>query len=242
VATASAYSYTQTMRRPFRLNRRRVLSLGVMVAALLGGLAYLNGIGQQPTYPVLIAAHELSRGAIVTSNDFQPQRVALPDSMASMAVPASALSRVVGQRLAEPVHTGVPLLEAQVAGSTELVPGFQRVAFPVGPEHAAGGRLDIGDTVRIYVTTDRGKFNAHTMVGLDHADVSAVGYQDIGLASSTAVGADTAQRSRGKLAWIEVLVDDAHAGDFLQVLAAGDPDVTVLPPTATASTQARANR
>jgi hypothetical protein len=56
VAAVSAYSYAQTMRRPFRLNRRRVLSLGLMVAALLGGMAYLNGVGQQPTYPVLMAA------------------------------------------------------------------------------------------------------------------------------------------------------------------------------------------
>src|SRR6266851_1835362 len=213
------------MRRPFRLNRRRVLSLGLMLAALLGGMAYLNGVGQQPTYPVLMTAHDVPRGAIVTSNDFQPQRVALPDSLASTAVPASELSRVVGQRL---------------AGPAELVPGFQRVAFPVGPEHAAGGRLDTGDTVRVYVTTSRGKPDARTMVGLDHVVVSAVGYQDIGIASSGTIGADAAQRSRGKLTWLEVLVDDAHAGDFLQALASGDPDVTVLPPTATSSTQAGA--
>lgn len=238
MATASAFPYAQTMRRPFRLNRRRLLSVGLMVAALLGGLAYMNGVGQQPTYPVLMAAHELPRGAMVTSSDFQPQRVALPDSMASAAVPASAVSRVVGQRLAEPVHAGVPLLEAQVAGPTELVPGFQRVAFPVGPEHAAGGRLDVGDTVRVYVTGNRGKPDARTVVGLDHASVSAVGYQDIGLASSGTVGADTAQRLRGKLAWIEVLVDDAQAGEFLQVLAAGDPDVAVLPPAPATSPQA----
>jgi len=241
VVAASAYSYTQTMRRPFRLNRRRVLSLGLMVAALLGGLAYVNGVGQQPTYPVLIAAHNVPRGAIVTSNDFQPQRVALPDAMASVAVPASALSRVVGQRLAERVHAGVPLLEAQMAGPAELVPGFQRVAFPVGPEHAAGGRLDAGDTVRVYVTTDRGKPGARTLVGLERAVVSAVGYQEIGLASSGTVGADHT-RPRGKLAWIEVLIDDARTAEFLQLLAAGDPDVTVLPPAPSTSTQAGAVR
>src|ERR1700687_3238640 len=103
MATATAYAYPHTMRRPFRLNRRRVLSVGLMVAALLGGLAYLNGAGQQPTYPVLVAAHELPRGACVVSNDSQQQRVAFPDSMAAIAVPASAVSRIAGQRLAEPV-------------------------------------------------------------------------------------------------------------------------------------------
>jgi hypothetical protein len=37
MATATAYAYPHTMRRLFRLNRRRVLSLSLMVAALLGG-------------------------------------------------------------------------------------------------------------------------------------------------------------------------------------------------------------
>lgn len=230
MATASAFSYQQSIRRPFRVNRRRIMSVGLMVAAFVGGLAYVNGVGQQATYPVLIAARDLQRGATVSPDDFQPQRVALPDSMAAATVPASALSRVVGKRLAEPMHTGVPLLEAQLAGPAELVPGFQRVAFAVGPEHAAGGRLDVGDAVRVYVTTDRGKPAARTTVGLDRVLVSAVGYQDTGLASSGAGGADGAPRSRGKLAWLEVLVDDAHAGEFLQALATGDPDVTALPP------------
>jgi hypothetical protein len=206
-----------------------VLSVGLMVAALLGGLAYLNGVGQQPTYPVLVASRELPRGAVLASDDLQPQRVALPEGMAAAAVPAGALSRVVGQRLAEPVHTGVPLLEVQVAGPTQLRPGFQRIALPVGPEHAAGGRLDVGDTVRVYVTTDRGKPEARTAIGLEQAVVSAVGYQDLGLASSGA-DADAALRARGKLAWVELLVDERQAGAFLQTLATGDPDVAVLPP------------
>jgi hypothetical protein len=231
VATAFAFPYAPTMRRPFRLNRRRVLSLGLMVASILGGLAYLNGMGQQPTYPVLVATRNLPRGALVSSDDFQPQRLALPDSMASLAVPASAQSQLSGKRLSEPVHSGVPLLEPQLAGPTEVEPGFQRLAFPVGPEHAAGGRLNVGDTVRVYVTTDRGKPGARTSIGLDLAVVSGVGYSDVGLASSGGAGTDTARRARGKLAWIEVLVHDANAGEFLQVLASGDPDVTVLPAT-----------
>jgi Flp pilus assembly protein CpaB len=199
-----------------------------MLAALLGGLAYVNGVGQTPTYPVLIATHDLARGSIISAGDLVSQRVALPDSMAGLVVPAASASGVVGQRLAEPVHAGVPLLEVQIAGRTEVVAGFQRIAFPVGSEHAAGGRLNVGDSVRVYVTSDRGKSNAHTSIALDRAVVSAVGYQDAGVASS---GSDTAQRVMGKLAWAELLVDDAHAADFVQTLAAGDPDVAVLPPS-----------
>jgi hypothetical protein len=227
--------YSPAIRRPFRLNRRRVLSVALMVAALFGGFAYLNGVGQQPTYPVLIATRELPRGAVIAGDDFQPQRVALPEAMAQVVVPASGLSRVVGQRLAEPVHTGVPLLDLQLASDTQLVPGFQRVAFPVGPEHAAGGRLDVGDPVRVYVTTDRGKPDAHTVVALDRAVVSAVGYQDTGFGSNATGGAatDAARTPRGKLAWVEVLVDDAHAEAAVQALATGDVDVAVLPPITT---------
>ena len=230
MATAPAYPFPATMRRPFRLNRRRVLSVGLMLAALAGGLAYVNGVGQQPTYPVLIATHDLPRGSVIADDDVVPERVTLPDSMAALAFPASAASTVVGQRLAEAAHAGVPLLQGQLAGQTEVVPGFQRIAFPVAPEHAAGGRLNTGDLVRIYVTGDRGRATARTLVALDHAVVSAVGYQDTGLASSG--NADTGTpRAVGKLAWLEVLVDDAHAADFVQALAAGDPDVAVLPPS-----------
>lgn len=132
-------------------------------------------------------------------------------------------------RLAEPVHAGVPLLQAQIAGQTEVVPVFQRIAFPVGSEHAAGGRLNVGDSVRVYVTTDRGKPSAHTTVALAQAVISAIGYQDVGLASTGGSSDTAAQRSTCKLAWVELLVDDRHAADFVQMLAAGDPDVAVLP-------------
>jgi Flp pilus assembly protein CpaB len=209
-----------------------------MVAALVGGLAYLNGVGQQPTYPVLMPARDLPRGTVLSTDDFVPQRVALPDTMATATVPSSAQAQIAGQRLAEPVHAGVPLLESQLAGPTQIVPGLVRVALPVPPEHAAGGQLDVGDDVRIYVTTNRGKPDAHTSVGLERAVISAVGFADTGLASSASTSADSTQRPRGKLAWIEVLVPDAHAADFVQALADGDPDVAVLAPTPPAPTGA----
>jgi Flp pilus assembly protein CpaB len=192
-------------------------------------LAYVNGVGQPPTYPVLIATNDLPRGSVIDSGDLVSERVALPDSMAGLVVPAAAASGVVGQRLAESVHAGVPLLQLQIASQTEFVVGFQRIAFPVGSERAAGGRLNVGDSVRVYVTSDRGKSSAHTSIALDRAVVSAVGYQDGGVASS---GSETAQRMMSKLAWVELLVDDARAPDFVQTLAAGDPDVAVLPPPA----------
>jgi hypothetical protein len=232
MATASVYPLPRVMRRPFRLNRRRVLSVGLMLGALIGGLAYMNGVGKQPTYPVLIAAHDLPRGAVIAAGDFAPERVALPESMATLVAPADAAPGVVGHRLAETVHAGVPLLEAQLASQTEVVPGFQRISFPITSEHAAGGQMSIGDAVRVYVTTDRGKPSARASVALDRAVVSAVGYQDIGLAS-TGGSSDTAvQRPAAKLAWVELLVDDGRAAEFVQTLGSGDPDVAVLPASA----------
>jgi Flp pilus assembly protein CpaB len=230
MATASVYPLGTAMRRPLHLNRRRVLSVGLMLAAFICGFAYVNGVGQQATYPVLIAAHDLPRGSLIAADDFVPEQVALPESTASMTLPASQATAVVGQRVSETVHAGVPLLQVQLAGQTEVAPGFQRIAFPVSSEHAAGGQLSTGDTVRVYVTTNRGKPDAHTSIALDHAMVSAVGYQDIALASS-ANSDSSAQRQPNKLAWVEVLVDDSHAADFVQTLAAGDPDVGVLPPS-----------
>src|SRR5438105_3200036 len=124
MATASVYPLPTAIRRPFRINRRRVLSVGLMLAALIGGLAYVNGVGQQPTYAVLIAAHDLPRGSVIASGDFIPERVALPESMAPLAVPAAGAPELLSQRLAERVPAGVPLLQGQLATQTEVVPGF----------------------------------------------------------------------------------------------------------------------
>ena len=72
------------------------------------------------------------------------------------------------------------------------------------------------------------------------AVVSAVGYQDVGLASTGNSSDTAAQRPPAKLAWVELLVDDSHAAEFVQTLAAGDPDVAVLPAsTASATVGAR---
>jgi hypothetical protein len=88
----------------------------------------------------------------------------------------------------------------------------------------------------VYVTADRGKSNAHTTVALDHARISAVGYQDVGLASTTGSSDAGAQRAQTKLAWVELLVDDGHAAEFVQALASGDPDVAVLPASPSTAT------
>ena len=52
--------------------------------------------------------------------------------------------------------------------------------------------------------------------------------------------ASSLRRGRhGKLAWVELLVEDDRAADFVQTLASGDPDVAVLPtPQAAATTGA----
>jgi hypothetical protein len=236
MATASVYPLPRAMRQPFRLNRRRVLSVGLMLSALIGGLTYVNRVGQQPTYPVLIAAHDLPRGSVIAAGDFVPERVALPESMAPLVAPAATAPDLVGQRLADTVHAGVPLLEGQLATHTQVVPGFQRISFPVESEHAAGGQMSIGDAVRVYVTTDRGKPNARTSVALDRAIVSAVGYQDVGLASTGGSSDIAVQHPPARLAWVELLVDDGRAAEFVQTLASGDPDVAVLPASPSSDT------
>jgi Flp pilus assembly protein CpaB len=224
---AGTLSQSRSFRRPFRLNQRRVASLALMLAALLGGFAYVNGIGQQPTYAVLVATREVPRGAVLSAADLEPQRVALPDAMATASLSASELPQVVGQRLAEPLHVGVPVLRAQLAAVGTVVPGYQRIALAVGPEHAAGGRVEVGDSVRVYVSQNRGKPDARTSVVLERTTVSAVGYEQAPLGSGA--GSDAATRPRGKLTWIELLVEDSRALGFLQAIASGAPDVAVLP-------------
>ena len=236
MATASTYAFPTAMRRPLRLNRRRILSVGLMLAAL----CRWAGVCQWgwPTAHV--------PGAGRSSRSCARQRY----QWRRFRPGASRAARVDGRagRTWQPPHRassasgwrsrstpGCRCCRRRLQAGHEVVPGFQRIAFPVGSEHAAGGRMNVGDSVRVYVTTDRGKSDAHTTVALDQAVISAVGYQDVGLASTAGSSDAAAQRAPGKLAWVELLVDDGHAADFVQVLASGDPDVAVLPPSQSGS-------
>jgi hypothetical protein len=204
--------------------------MALTLIAVLAGYAYLHGIGQPPSYRVLVATHDLPRGHVLSAEDLDPAQVPLPDSMAAGVLQADDAAAAVGAQLAEPLHTGVPLLRAQLAGPSTAPAGYQRVAFPIGSEHASSGHINQGDVVRVYVTHDRGKAEARTDLALDRATVSNLGYDDsfFGNAGAQTDASGGSAGAAGKLAWIEVQVASDQAQQFIQTISSGDPDVAVL--------------
>src|SRR5947209_7462194 len=127
---ASAAPFPSSTAGRLRLSRRRVASVLAFVLCLTAGFAYIGGLGKPATYSVLVVTRQVPRGAVITADDVQPRTVALPEELGNSAISADAIGQVVGQRSVETLHVGAPVLNGQLAGPGDQVPGLVRIAFP----------------------------------------------------------------------------------------------------------------
>jgi Flp pilus assembly protein CpaB len=154
--------------------------------------------------------------------------VRVDDSIYAGAVPAEDLSRLVGRQLAEPAHAHQVLARAQVSARAPLAPDRQALTVPVGPASAVGGRLRPGDAVRVYLTTEKGRPEAHTTVVLDRVTVYDVGHEEPAGAVATG-GAGPAGVARGPISWATLLVTPEEGRQLAQARWAGELDLALLP-------------
>jgi Flp pilus assembly protein CpaB len=119
----------RALRRPWRFDRRLLLSLLVTLAAIGGMFAYAGSLAA--TRPVVVATHDLPAGAILGRDDLTIAQVRVDATIYAAAVPGDVLAQVVGQQLAEPVHRQQILARAQLSSRARLASGELALTIPI---------------------------------------------------------------------------------------------------------------
>lgn len=123
---------------------RRAVSAACVAVAVWAGLAAVRP-ARQPTVPVVVAAHDLSPGTVLSAGDLRT--VGLPPA----AVPPAALrpgAHVAGQSLAVAVPGGVPITPSALSVGRLLPAGTEAVPVRL-TDPGAAALLRAGDRVDV---------------------------------------------------------------------------------------------
>lgn len=237
--SSQSFAPARALRRPFRLDLRILLGLALALAAVGGNVAAWKAATD--TRAVLVVTRDLPAGSVLVVSDLDVAQLNLADALYAAALPATDLSAVVGQRLAEPAHTGQVLARGQLASRPLLGPGQVALTIAVRPETAAGGRLQPGDSVQVLVTRDKGKPGSATTTVLERVVIYEVGY-DPRLSVGIAEADPAAASGSGPLASLTLVVTPEQATQLANAKWNGDLDVALLPPEPGASAMPTATR
>ena len=143
---------------PLWLNGRTVLGFALFLIAFAMGQRILAAADN--TVTVWAAARDLPRGESVDAADLEAVQVRLPSDTLSEYV--TTVDEATGSVLLNPIHAGefVPL--ATIARGPDARAG-RSITIPISPEHAAGGRLGVGDRVDVLATFNSGDVRARTV-------------------------------------------------------------------------------
>ncbi len=227
MAAATALSPARALRQPRHLDVRALVGVLLMLAATGG--AIVAWTAAEDTRPIVVVAHDLPSGAILSSSDLVVRKVRVDDAIYAAAVPGSELESLVGRQLAEPVHADQILARAQVASKPAVPAGQEVLTIPVRADNAAGGRIRPGDVVQVLATIDPGKADSHTDVILSNATVYDVGHDE---QSAGGVGSSTSSNSTGTtspVTWASVIVAPDQAVKLANARWNADLDVALVP-------------
>ena len=226
-------SPTRALRRPRRLDLRAVVGMFLLLVATGGSVAFWST--STDTRAVVVVRRDLPTGATLADADLAVARVRIDDGMYAAALPAEALSELVGKQLAEPVHAQQLLVRAQLSTRPPLGPDQLALTIPVSPETAAGGRVRPGDVVQVLATTDKSKPESRTAVVLPRAIVYDIGRDDRTTVINPATSLDGERpAARGPISSVTLIVTQEQALQLARARWNGELDVALLAPEATA--------
>ncbi len=208
-----------------RINSRAVIGLFLALTATVAGLFFWSSTSE--TRPVLVASRDLAVGTTIDPSDLLTAHVRVPDEMYEATVPATQKSTLIGQQVAEPVHSGQMLMRSEVAGGARLRSNELAITIAVSPETAAGDLLRPGDQVQVLLTRDKGDPGSTTEVVLPRARVYDVGYAE-GSTRYSQEGMPTSESSHGAVGTLTVIVSQQDAVKLANAKWNGEIDVALL--------------
>lgn len=168
---------SQSVRR--RARRRPSLSHVLIGIAIVLAFA-LNLVALQSrtaTSQVAVASSPLDQGALLSMDDFH--MIEIPshfEGMSSLLTEAAIVERL-GWVVEQPITEG-----GLIVGSALVEPvvstGLRAMSVPISPEHAAGGRLSVGDRIDVISVEDGQAF--YVVAGVEVIGVAAPASGSIG--------------------------------------------------------------
>ena len=155
-----------------RMRRRPAVAVATLAAAALGsvGIAWVWTSTTAATQ-VVVVTNDVPRGAVIEASDVNTARITLDPLLKPIG--ASRLREVVGQRAATGLTAGGIVTESML--EPETIPGEGRSLVPVAlpAEQAMGLDLQVGDHVKVVMTSPTGQ-DAAGNPPFTEADVAAV--------------------------------------------------------------------
>ena len=185
-----------------RVDLRVVAGFFLLLATLGGGLLFWQTVDE--TEPILVYAHDIPAGAAIQPTALTTVSLTVPAALSGVVVRGADRDQVIGKVAAESLHAGGLVQVAQLTGRPTVPPGGGIVALPVTATSGAGGRIQIGDHVRVVATWNRGRDAARTQTILAAAVV-----EDVGRAPQASLGSSAnASASDAAISSVSVVVDD----------------------------------
>jgi len=210
--------------RALRATRR--VHRGLVVGALLTAVAMAGSYNVYQTRaaverPVVVATHDIPRGAILAADDFTTRSTPMDDDLYRALLHPGQIAALAGQIAPEDLHAGVPIGAAQVAPRDEVAPDQPVASLPVPPNTVP---LRTGDWIQVWASPKNG---GHTSLVLDRVQVLKV-QADSSARTAGGVGQDRAPQ----IVAVDLALQPAQAQALLEARHAGDVDVTRLPASA----------
>ena len=214
---------------PRILRATRRIHRGYLVGALLTAAAVAGSYNLYQTRPVVeravvVATHDVPRGAILRPEDFAPRSTPLDDQLYAVLLHPGQEAELVGRAAPEELHAGLPIGAAQVAAREELGPDQALVGLAIPPDTVP---LQKGDWVQVWATPRAG---GHSTAILDRAQVLQVRTDAVSRVAG-GVGADRGPQVVG----ISLAVRPAEARALLEARRDGELAITRLPASGAAA-------
>jgi Flp pilus assembly protein CpaB len=144
----------------------------LVLVALIGFLAVYSSATKRT--PVLVAAHALPAGTVLSTDDLRMSEIAASASVLSTLVPEQELSQTVGHRIASAIPAGAPVPAGALAGAGKAQ-SAALFTLQIPESQVIGATIQAGDRITLLATFGAGSGAASTKPVARGLQVMAVG-------------------------------------------------------------------
>lgn len=226
---AGAEGLMTTTSVPFQashaLRATRRVHRGLVVGALLTAVAVAGSYSLYQTrsvidHTVVVAAHDIPRGAVLSAGDFTTRATPLDDGLYASLLHPGQEAALIGTVAPEELHAGLPIGAAQVAPRDDVAADQTLASLPVPADTVP---LQKGDWILVW----GGAKDGRTSLILDGVQVV-----DVRTDSSTRTAGGVGQDRGPRIVSVDLAVQPAQAQALLEARHTGDVNVTRLPAAA----------